>query len=256
MSVQSTYPESHTVSHPEPKPRAFPRLLLLPIILAATAALPILSAAVGDFAGTPLLAAPYVDRVLKYQLITLGLALVVLALARLLASASFRKFFARGDINATVEPVKRIGLIPKPSEGWLAVGRNFAIIISGVTFIFIYLQAIRGNSIAAEHLRYLPWILAFSVANAFTEEMITRFAVVAALDGLIPPHYVYLASAAIFGLAHYFGTPGGIVGVLLAGFLGWLLAKSIMETRGIFWAWLIHALQDVIIFTGLFFVNL
>jgi uncharacterized protein len=40
----------------------------------------------------------------------------------------------------------------------------------------------------------------------------------------------------------------------LAGFLGWLLAKSIVETRGIFWAWFIHFLQDVIIFTGFFFL--
>jgi len=29
------------------------------------------------------------------------------------------------------------------------------------------------------------------------------------------------------------------------------LAKSILETKGIFWAWLIHFLQDIIIFTAL-----
>jgi hypothetical protein len=52
---------------------------------------------------------------------------------------------------------------------------------------------------------------------------------------------------------HYFGTPGKIPGVLLAGFLGWFLAKSIGETHGFFWAWLIHFLQDVVIITGLFF---
>jgi hypothetical protein len=39
----------------------------------------------------------------------------------------------------------------------------------------------------------------------------------------------------------------------LAGFLGWFLAKSIGETHGFFWAWLIHFLQDVVIITGLFF---
>ena len=86
--------------------------------------------------------------------------------------------------------------------------------------------------------------------------MITRFAVVSALDGLLSRQLIYLTSAAIFGLAHYFGTPGGVAGGALAGFLGWLLAKSIYETRGIFWAWLIHCLQDVIIFTGLFFMYL
>ncbi|MFH0850449.1 MAG: hypothetical protein V1924_05870 [Candidatus Bathyarchaeota archaeon] len=33
------------------------------------------------------------------------------------------------------------------------------------------------------------------------------------------------------------------------GFLGWFLGKSMQETGGFAWAWLIHFLQDVIIFT-------
>lgn len=63
-------------------------------------------------------------------------------------------------------------------------------------------------------------------------------------------------SALVFGLPHYFGTPGGVVGSLMAGFLGWLLAKSIQETGGIFWAWLIHFIQDVVILgVGLLFLE-
>ena len=41
----------------------------------------------------------------------------------------------------------------------------------------------------------------------------------------------------------------GVVGVLLATFLGWILAKSMQETRGLFWAWFIHFWQDVWIFS-------
>ena len=44
---------------------------------------------------------------------------------------------------------------------------------------------------------------------------------------------VYVAVLALFGGVHWFGVPGGIGGVALAGFLGGLLAKSIVETRGI-----------------------
>ena len=33
--------------------------------------------------------------------------------------------------------------------------------------------------------------------------------------------------------------------------LGWLLARSMVETRGLFWAWFIHFCQDVIIFSFL-----
>jgi len=32
--------------------------------------------------------------------------------------------------------------------------------------------------------------------------------------------------------------------------LGWLLAKSVIETNGIFWAWFIHFLQDIVIFSA------
>jgi hypothetical protein len=41
------------------------------------------------------------------------------------------------------------------------------------------------------------------------------------------------------------------VGVVLAGFLGWFLAKSVLETRGIGLAWFIHFVLDVIIFVAI-----
>jgi len=229
------------------------RVLLIPLIIAATISLPYFKAESANLIGLQILSNGYVNGELSYQLLTLGLAGIILLLTFALGPRSFRKFFSVGKINAPVEPVKLIGLNPKPGEGWGQVGRNFAIIISVVTFVFIYFQVIKGNSIETQHLGYLPWILVFAVSNSFVEEMITRFGVVSALDGLIPKEYVYLASGALFGLVHYFGVPGGIPGVLLAGFLGWLLAKSIGETKGVFWAWLIHCLQDIIIFTGLFF---
>ena len=54
-----------------------------------------------------------------------------------------------------------------------------------------------------------------------------------------------------FGVPHYFGTPGKIPGVLMAGFLGWIAAISILETGGIAVAWAIHFVQDVPIITML-----
>ena len=49
----------------------------------------------------------------------------------------------------------------------------------------------------------------------------------------------------------YYGNPPAVSGVLLATFLGYLLGKSMLETGGSRWAWLIHWLQDVIIFSFL-----
>lgn len=35
--------------------------------------------------------------------------------------------------------------------------------------------------------------------------------------------------------------------------MGWILGKAILETRGLFWAWCIHLLSDVVIFTFIAF---
>jgi hypothetical protein len=59
----------------------------------------------------------------------------------------------------------------------------------------------------------------------------------------------------MFGLPHYFGTPSGVIGVLMAGFLGWLLAMSLVETQGIFLAWAIHFVQDVVIITSMILMS-
>lgn len=54
-------------------------------------------------------------------------------------------------------------------------------------------------------------------------------------------------------MGHYYGAPYGITGVLMAYFLGWFLGKSIIETKGIFWAWMIHFVQDFLIMLFLAF---
>ena len=71
--------------------------------------------------------------------------------------------------------------------------------------------------------------LVLSAMNAFTEEAITRLSVITALDGILSRPVIYIISTLIFGIPHYFGVPGGILGSLMAGFLGWLLAKSIAD---------------------------
>ena len=55
-------------------------------------------------------------------------------------------------------------------------------------------------------------------------------------------------AAYFFGIAHYFGTPGGMLGGIASVFMGWILGKAVVETRGLFWAWWIHFLSDAAIF--------
>lgn len=94
----------------------------------------------------------------------------------------------------------------------------------------------------------LPMVILFSATNAWSEEIFSRFVIVAGLNGKLKPEVICWISAIIFGLPHFFGTPSGIPGVIMSGLLGWLLARSVIETKGIGWALLIHFLQDLIIF--------
>lgn len=234
------------------------QLFALPFILAGTAFILIFGALKPAWL-TQALPAPWVgnafiDAKLKYQTLSLGVAFLVLAGTRLLAPRNAAIFYRSGEIKAPAQPVRWLGI--KDGESWKTVGPTFALIVTLLTAVFIYLNLAKGQSIQAEHLHFLPFILLFSVSNAFVEESVTRLALVTSLAGIVSAPIIHLASAALFGIPHFFGTPGGVIGILMAGFLGWLLSKATLETRGFFWAWLIHFLQDVIIFTGLFLVAL
>jgi len=41
----------------------------------------------------------------------------------------------------------------------------------------------------------------------------------------------------------------------MAGFLGWLLAMSLVETQGLLIAWAIHFAQDVVIITSMILMS-
>lgn len=94
----------------------------------------------------------------------------------------------------------------------------------------------------------LPLVLVFAATNAWTEEILSRCVIVAGLSGKLPPSAICWISGVLFGVAHVRGTPSGVFGVITTGILGGLLAKSVVDTRSLGWALLIHFFLDVIIF--------
>ena len=189
-----------------------------------------------------------INKQILYQSITLLGTMVFLFALWLTKRNTFKAYFRKGNISADILPEPFIGIKPKASENWIHLGRNFSIIISGVTAIVIYFQLIGGNGISIGNiLSILPFSIVFALSNSFVEESITRFGVVVVLKDVIKDRTIPFVSALLFGSVHYWGSPGGILGVLVAGFLGWFLTKSILETKGVFWAWWIHFLQDIII---------
>lgn len=175
------------------------------------------------------------------------LTLIGLLFAFKKTAAAF--FLVKGDTAAPVEPVKWLGA--KPGERWDTFGRNFAFFISLGTLAFLVIAGRPPLDIVLRALPFLPAVLLAAALNAFNEEMTYKASFLSVLEGPAGRNQALLLMAAYFGLGHYYGIPYGVIGVLMAGFLGWLLGKSMLETRGLFWAWFIHFWQDVLIFSFL-----
>ncbi len=92
-----------------------------------------------------------------------------------------------------------------------------------------------------------PVILIFAVENALSEEFRFRCVLLARGVPILGKGQTMLLTSALFGLGHWFGHPSGPTGVVLAGIAGWVWAKSMLDTRGITWAWAIHGAEDVVI---------
>lgn len=185
------------------------------------------------------------------QIFVLPLTGLVLVVLYFYDRQNFKKYFRVGDINAVAVPIKWLGI--GPGTHWKKLGSYLALILTSGTLLFMIIGLASQKAFQLTGTYFSLWPLAalFSVTNAWSEEIFTRFTIVMGFSGKIRPDLRYWISAAVFGIPHYFGMPGGIIGTLMAGFLGWLLAKSIYETKGIFWAWMIHFVQDVVIFSAM-----
>jgi uncharacterized protein len=193
------------------------------------------------------------NTILNYQLTTLILAGLMIGLVAVLTGGEGMKLLNLKNIDGEITPEPWIGINPKGKESWKSLGVTFSIIITLVTAVVIFFQVFRKGEFSIEIFPGLVLVALFALSNSFVEEILYRFSFVGVgMDAKIPVLVIQGLSALTFGLIHYFGVPSGIPGVLMAGFIGWFLSKSMIETQGFFWAWLIHFLQDVVIFFALF----
>jgi hypothetical protein len=186
---------------------------------------------------------------LAEQSLRLMVTLVIIAVLFLMRKHAGAFFLTRGDAGAPAEPVGWLGI--KPGDRWNTVGRNFALYISLGTLAFLILAGRPPLDIVARAVTFLPAILLAAALNAFNEEMTYKASFLSVLEGAVGRNQALWLMAAYFGIGHFYGVPYGVIGVLMAGFLGWFLGKSMLETRGLWWAWFIHFLQDVWIFSFL-----
>lgn len=193
------------------------------------------------------------DHTLKFQLAQFLLAFLVIGIVYLMEPVEISGFLRFGDPAVLIQPIPWLGITGR--ESWIEIAGSIGLFITLGTGIFMFFQLKKSGSTLKNLFLVIPWALLFSVLNAFSEEAIFRVGLVSPLIGNLSLPVIAIISGILFGLPHYFGQPGGIIGVLMAGFLGWFLALSMMETGGIFIAWLIHFVQDVVIITSVLSIN-
>jgi membrane protease YdiL (CAAX protease family) len=158
-------------------------------------------------------------------------------------------FLCRGDLAAPAEPIPFLGLRRRVPWTWL--GPAFMLVFALALSPYLYLTVHPNFKFGERIIRTFPWSVAVAVLNAASEEFQFRSVLLAHLRGIFRPGEIILLTAVFFGLGHYYGQPSGPLGVLMAGFAGWIWARSMIETGGGVWAFLIHLVQDLVIFTFL-----
>jgi hypothetical protein len=191
--------------------------------------------------------APFTVTMLGIQLSRLIVSLLVIAALFALGYRRADFFLVRGELDAPITPVRWLGF-PKP-DPWTSFGGQWGIYIGLGLLVFLVLGSRPSGAALLQAAPMLPAVLLFATMNAFNEEMTYRASLLAGLEPTIGPRQALWNTAVFFGIGHYFGVPYGIVGVIMSTFLGWMLGKAMLETRGFFWAWVIHFIQDVLIFS-------
>jgi membrane protease YdiL (CAAX protease family) len=178
------------------------------------------------------------------RLMRIGAVLVMLVVLLLMGLRRRDFYLAVGDVKATAEPTRR--WIPRKAQPWTTFGRNYAIISVGLLLFFL-IPALQP-SLTQFSIGLLLFAAICAAMNSFAEEFLYRSALIPQVLPLFGKGATLLLVPGWFGLAHYFGVPNGLTGVLLAGIGGWFFAKSMIETRGMVWAWFLHFLADFTVY--------
>jgi uncharacterized protein len=191
---------------------------------------------------------PFINGLAKYQLFAVMIGFLAIITVFLVQPES-KYLLSIGELSTIATKERWFGINGKTT--WLKNGWQLLFTISTATGIFMFLGVKYTNSLGNFHWWFVPYVLLFSLTNSFAEEMIFRVAIIAGLEKHYSKLTICIVSAVLFGLPHYFGSPSGVIGVVMSGLLGYVLCKATIETRGISIAWAIHFFQDVIIFLAI-----
>ena len=193
----------------------------------------------------------WVTGMLVLQLLKIGIALITLVVLFILMRRRQSFFLVKGQIDAKAERVRWLGIENQTS--WKILGPIVAVVAAVIMAVVLALTNPPSKAMLVNALPLLPAALLFALTNAFSEEVSYRSSLLAPLYKVIGKSHAMGLTAVFFGLAHYTGgVPLSTVPtILMTGFVGWLMGKSMLETKGFFWAWFIHFVIDIPVFTFL-----
>jgi len=182
------------------------------------------------------------------------LQIIPIILIMLIMYRSFKEFYlCKGNLSVKAEKIGWLG-IEADRISWRKLSLISAICISLGTLLLTVLTVPNLSSISlawSRFFKYLPIIILFAIVNSFCEGVLFRTTFLGTLKNALPKPYVIIIAAAFFGIAHYYGAPSGPIGVVMSAILGWYMCRSMYETKGFLSSWIIHSLQDLVIFSSM-----
>lgn len=153
-------------------------------------------------------------------------------------------FLTRGDMRARS---RLFSPVLSPLRWTLMAPLAFAIPM--ILFVIeLILQVPIDLALAPKILGALPVVVIFAIVNATQEEFTYRAVYLARLPSVIGTEQALLITSMNFGINHWVGGhPNGLIGAVTVALAGYILGKSMLETRGIAWAWIIHFCADMVV---------
>jgi len=184
-----------------------------------------------------------------YQLLKLVVVAIMIAVLLGIGRRPRDFFLTRGQLDAPVKAFIGKGNSAGRSISWGRLGLILGLCLVPLTLLFFGLGNLPSSNTLIKALPFFPFALLFAATNAFSEEMQFRATLLGPLQEALGADQALWLTAIFFGFAHYFGgAPAGVLGVLIAGLLGALFAKSMLESKGILVPWFIHFCQIAVIY--------
>jgi membrane protease YdiL (CAAX protease family) len=195
--------------------------------------------------------ASWVVGILGIQLLKIGMAVLTIVALLFVMRRRQNAFLVKGQLGAKAEPIRWLGL--KDPASWKIFGPIVAVIAAAIMLVVLVVTHQPSTTTLVRALPLLPAALLFSATNAFSEEVSYRASLLAPLHRVVGKGHAMALTAVFFGLAHYAGgVPlATLPTILMTAFLGLFMAKSMLETKGFFWAWFIHFVNDIPVFVFL-----